>query len=258
MNDALYIAATGMQTHQKSVDTISNNIANLNTAGFKKSKVSFDDMVYRDLASAEAAVAGGVRVMQGSGVSVASIVKSFAAAELRRTDTPTDLAIRGDGFLEVTGADGQAMFSRGGTLTIDKDGMLATATGELLRPDIHVGKDVQQLVIQADGHVMARGPGEKRLAEVGRIEMVRFADLSGLEAIGSNLYRASARSGDPISGVPGEDGMGTLVQGHLEASNVNLVEEMIDLMVAQRAYESSVKVIQASDEMLAMSNSLRK
>jgi flagellar basal-body rod protein FlgG len=250
MNDALYIAATGMQTHQKSVDTISNNIANLNTAGFKKSKVSFDDMVYRDLASAEAAVAGGVRVMQGSGVSVASIVKSFAAAELRRTDTPTDLAIRGDGFLEVTGADGQAMFSRGGTLTIDKDGMLATATGELLRPDIHVGKDVQQLVIQADGHVMARGPGEKRLAEVGRIEMVRFADLSGLEAIGSNLYRASARSG--------EDGMGTLVQGHLEASNVNLVEEMIDLMVAQRAYESSVKVIQASDEMLAMSNSLRK
>jgi flagellar basal-body rod protein FlgG len=258
MNDSLSIAATGMHMQQKGVDTISNNLANVNTPGFKKGRVSFEDLVYRDLAGAAAATEGGQRLWQGSGVGMASIVKSFIAGELKKTDAPMDLAIRGEGFFEVVSLDGTPAFTRGGTLTIDKDGLLATATGQPIKPSIHIGNDARGVAIEPDGRVMVRtGSGDEPF-EAGRIELVRFADTSALGALGGNLYRPSERSGEPIYGRGGEDGFDTLAQGFVEGSNVNLVEEMVDLMVAQRAYESSVKVIQASDEMLAMSNNLRK
>jgi flagellar basal-body rod protein FlgG len=260
MNDSLYIAATGMHMQQKGVDTIANNLANVNTPGFKKGRVSFEDLVYRDLSSGATAAldsGAGQRLWQGSGVGMAAIFKSFIAGELKKTDRAMDLAIQGDGFLEVVGQDGAAAFSRGGGLSVDKDGFLATADGHALKPSIHVGADAKEITIQADGRVMVRRDQGDAI-EAGRIDLVRFSDTSGLVALGGNLYKASERSGDPILGRPGEDGVGTLAQGFLEGSNVNLVEEMVDLMVAQRAYESSVKVIQASDEMLAMSNNLRK
>jgi flagellar basal-body rod protein FlgG len=260
MNDALYIAATGMQMQQKSVDTISNNIANINTPGFKKGHVSFEDLVYRELGGAVpgAGAAPGGRLLQGSGVALAAIVKSFAAAELKQTSAPMDIAVKGDGFIEVSDADGSVAYTRGGTFSVDKDGFLVSPGGYALKNPIRIGSDVKDMSVESDGRVLVRTGSQDALVEIGKIELVRFADASGLEALGNNLYRPSERSGDAIAGLPGEGGLGTLAQGFVESSNVNLVEEMVDLMIAQRAYESSVKVIQASDEMLAMSNNLRK
>ncbi|HZV64526.1 MAG TPA: flagellar basal-body rod protein FlgG [Telluria sp.] len=260
MNDSLYIAATGMHMQQKGVDTIANNLANVNTPGFKRGRVTFEDLVYRDLSGAPASLDSGSapRLLQGSGVGLASIFKSFAAGELQKTDGPLDLAIQGDGFLEVVGADGAPAFTRGGGMMVDKDGFLASAGGLPLKPAIHIGLDAKQITIKPDGHVLVRTTDQGDALDVGRIDLVHFTDSSGLAALGANLYKTSDRSGDAIVGHPGEDGVGTLAQGFVEASNVNLVEEMVNLMVAQRAYESSVKVIQASDEMLAMSNNLRK
>jgi len=259
MNDALYIAATGMHSQQKSVDTIANNLANVNTLGFKRSKVSFEDLVYRGMQPGGPVQAGGAGTLwQGSGVGIASLAKVFAAGELRKTDQPLDLAIDGAGFIEVSAPDGSPAYSRGGSLTVDRDGMLASAEGYVLKPGIHVGVDAEQLTIQPDGRVLVRAAGQAEAGEVGRIELVRFADTDGLSALGGNLYRPSERSGDAIHGKAGEDGLGRLAQGTVEASNVRLIDEMVGLMAAQRAYESSVKVIQAADEMLAMSNNLRK
>lgn len=260
MNDSLYIAATGMHMQQKSVDAIANNLANVSTPGFKKSHVSFEDMVYREIARAgnPGAAQGAPDLWRGGGVSMAQLSKVFTAGELRKTEAPFDLAIAGDGFLEVTLADGSAAYSRGGTLSVDKDGFLTLADGRPLKPALHVGADLQNLVVKADGQVLAQGRGQAELAEVGRIELSYFADPAGLVALGANLYQPTARSGDAAYGRPGEQQLGTLAQGHIEASNVNLVNEMVDLMAAQRAYESSVKVIQASDEMLGMSNNLRR
>ncbi len=260
MNDSLYIAATGMQMQQKSVDTIANNLANVNTPGFKKGRVSFEDLVARE--ADRAAAADGAQatpsLWHGGGVGLAALAQVFTAGELKKTDAPMDVAIQGDGFVEVALADGSSAYSRGGSLVVDKDGFLATADGHMLKPGIHVGQDAQEVKVQPDGRVLVRGRGQDTAGEVGRIGLARFADTTGLLALGGSLYQPSPRSGDAIYGQPGEDGLGTLAQGYVEASNVKLIEEMVDLMVAQRAYESSVKVIQASDEMLAMSNNLRK
>ncbi len=259
MNEALYIAATGMHAQQKSVDTIANNLANVNTPGFKKGKVSFEDLVYRTMKGAAASNGASERLLQaGSGVAVQSLLKDFAAGELKKTDAPMDLAIRGDGFIEVLMDDSGTAYSRGGSLLVDKDGLLATADGHVLKPGIHIGQDAREISITAEGRVLVRMRDQGQEIEAGRIEMVRFADNSGLEAAGGNLYRSSERSGEPIMGRAAEDGVGSLAQGYLEASNVRLIDEMVDLMAAQRAYESNVKVIQAADELLAMSNNLRK
>lgn len=260
MNDSLYIAATGMHTQQMNVDTIANNLANINTPGFKKGRVSFQDLVYREAAQSALLQEGqaGGNLARGTGVGVLSLAKLFTGGELKRTDAPLDIAIQGDGFLEVTLPDGTLAYSRGGALQVNRDGMLTTSEGHLLKPGIHVGFDYKDISIKADGRVHVRGRDQKEATEVGRIELVNFSDLLGLAAMGDSLYRPSERSGDAIYGRPGEDGWGTMAQGFIESSNVKLVDEMVNLMVAQRAYEMSVKVIQASDEMLAMSNNLRR
>lgn len=259
MNDALYIAATGMHTQQKSVDTIANNLANVNTPGFKKGHVTFQDMVYQELGRLPLNAGQPAQpVWHGGGVGMFSLSQVFTPGDLKKTDSAMDVAIQGDGFIEVSLTDGAVAYSRGGSLTVDRDGFLATADGHALKPAIHVGTDAKEVVINAGGRVMVRGPGQTESSEVGRIELTHFADTTGLVALGGNLYQPSERSGDAIYGKPGEDGLGTLAQGFLESSNVKLIEEMVDLMAAQRAYESSVKVIQAADEMLGMSNNLRK
>ena len=260
MNDALYIAATGMHMQQKNVDTIANNLANINTPGFKKGRVSFQDMVYRELSHAAPTgdAQGTPSMWQGSGVGIASLSKLFTSGELKKTELPLDLAIQGEGFFEVSAEDGTHAYTRGGSLMVDKDGFLSSGDGHVLKPAIHIGPDAKDIAIHADGRVLVRTADHGEAIEVGRIELAHFADTSGLVGLGGNLYKPSERSGDAIYGRPGENGLGTIAQGFVEGSNVKLVEEMVDLMVAQRAYESSVKVIQASDEMLAMSNNLRK
>ncbi len=262
MFDALYIAATGMQAQQLNVDTVANNLANVNTTGFKKGRVSFSDLVVRDaarVAGAEAdrgLLAEPARV--GAGVGIAGLAKLFDMGDLKKTESPMDLAIQGDGFLEVTLPDGATAYSRGGTFKVNRDGLLATQAGHALKPGLSIPENAEAVMIGGDGRVQVRVAGQATPMEVGQLQVVRFANPQGLLSQGDALYRSSEASGEPISGRPGEDGLGTLAQGFLEGSNVKMVEEMVNLMVAQRAYEASVKVIQASDEMAAMANGLRK
>lgn len=260
MNDALYIAATGMQSQQLNVDTIANNLANVSTPGYKAGRVSFQDMVYRGLGHLPSpdAPLGATALQQGSGVAVALLSKLFSYGELKKTDSPLDLAIQGDGFFEVTLADGTSAYTRGGSLQVNADGFLATVDGYALRPNIHMGTDAKGIQISTDGKVIAQLGGSSKAVEVGRVDLVMFNDPSALTPLGQNLYKASDRSGEAIAARPGEEGCGTIAQGFVEASNVKMVDEMVNLVVAQRAYEMSVKVIQASDDMLAMSNNLRR
>lgn len=261
MFDALYIGATGMQAQQAHVDAIANNLANVNTSGFKKNRASFTELVVSAAAPGRGAAAeGGVFALAstGAGVQLGAAAKAFDPGELKKTDMPLDLAILGDGFLELALPDGARGYARGGTLKVNADGQLATQAGVPLKPGLTVPENTEALVISSTGRVQARVPGQAAPLEIGQLELVRFANPQGLLPQGGNVYRASEASGDPIGGRPGEDGMGTLAQGFLEASNVKLVEEMVNLMVAQRAYEASVKVVQASDEMLGMINGLRR
>jgi flagellar basal-body rod protein FlgG len=258
MFDALQIAATGMHAQQLNVDAIANNLANVNTVGFKKAQVNFSDLVTRSASpAAEEGLASDTSI-RGTGVAVASIVKSFDAGEVRKTDSAYDITIAGDGFFEVVTPDGSRAFARGGTLKVNGDGQLATLAGHVLKPGLSIPENVETLSIAVDGKVSVTTPGRSAPTEIGQIDLVRFIGPAALDAVGDNLYRATSASGEPIAGRPGVDGMGTLRQGYLEASNVKLVQEMVNLMIAQRAYEASVKVAQASDEMLGMVNNLRK
>ena len=264
MFDALYIGATGMQAQQLNVETIANNLANTNTVGFKKGRVGFSDLMVREsnrLAqpSAEDLRSGAMAPQRfGAGVGVSSVGKVFDAGELRRTEAPFDIAIRGDGFLEVTMPDGSHAYTRGGSLKINSDGLLATQAGHPLRPAIAVPHNAQSLAIGADGRVLVKLANEAATLDAGQLELVRFTGAGQLAALGDNLYRATEASGEAIGARAGEDGAGTLAQGFLESSNVKMVDEMVNLMLAQRAYEASVKVVQAADEMLGLVNNLRK
>jgi flagellar basal-body rod protein FlgG len=264
MFDALYIAATGMNAQQQNVDAVANNLANVNTVGFKKSRVSFFDLVARDASqTAAAGVDGPLGPLDetqrvGVGVGITSISKVFDAGDIKKTDSPWDVAISGDGFLELVLPDGARAYTRGGTLKVNADGLLATSSGQALKPNIAIPDNAQSLVIAPDGKVTVQVPNQAAPIELGQLEVVRFANPAGLTAEGDNVYRSSAASGEPIMGRPGDEGLGSVRQGSLEGSNVKMVEEMVNLMVAQRAYEASVKVIQASDEMLGMVNSLRR
>jgi flagellar basal-body rod protein FlgG len=264
MLDSLYIAATGMQSQQTQVETIANNLANVNTQGFKKGRVIFTDLFSREaqrqsaiMLDAGAGVIGPTQRL-GAGVGIASLNRMFDLGDIKKTESPFDIAINGDGFIEITLSDGARAYARGGTLKVNGDGLLADLAGHPLKPALSISDDAQNLAILSDGRVQVRLPNQNNAVEIGRIDLVRFTNPGALVSLGDNLYRASDASGEPIIARTGEDGVGTIQQGFLESSNVKLVEEMINLMVAQRAYEASVKVAQASDEMLGMVNSLRK
>ncbi len=264
MFDALYIGATGMQAQQLNVDTIANNLANVNTTGFKKARVSFSDLVAKDSARAASSpveadagfISQGLRL--GAGVGVASLSKLFDMGDLKKTDSPFDVTVQGDGFLEVLMPDGSSAYTRGGTLKVNKDGQLATLAGYALKPGITVPEDTQSLILQPDGRVQARVANQASAMDIGKIDLVRFASPQGLLAEGDNLYRSSSASGESISVRAAEDGAGSLAQGYLEGSNVKMVEEMVNLMVAQRSYEANVKIVQAADEILGLVNGLRR
>ncbi|QNB08843.1 flagellar basal-body rod protein FlgG [Herbaspirillum frisingense] len=265
MHDALYIGATGMQAQQLNVDTIANNLANVNTTGYKKGRVNFSDLVVSGgqplLPSAAVDGNGGIfgdAYRTGAGVGIANLGKLFDLGDIKKTDSALDVAIQGDGFLEVTMPDGSHAYTRGGTLKVNADGLLATQAGYPLSPGIAVPSNVKSLTIGTDGKVTLVTADQSTPVEAGTLAMVRFTSPGMLNAQGDNLYRATDGSGEPIAGKPGEDSMGLVQQGFLEGSNVKMVEEMVNLMVAQRAYEASVKVVQASDEMLGMVNNLRR
>lgn len=270
MLDALYVAATGMQAQQLDVDTIANNLANLNTTAFKKSRISFTDLVtlerVRQTHAAGTGRSGGVDETgplaavprMGAGVGIASVAKLFDAGVISQTNSQWDVAINGDGFLSVSMPDGSTAYTRGGTLIVNSDGLLATQSGQPLKPGLAVPANATGMTVGGDGSVSVTVPGQSGAVKLGQLQLVRFANPAALLAQGDGLYSESDGSGEPIAGDAGQDGIGTLQQGALEGSNVQMVDEMVNLMVAQRAYEASVKVAQASDELLGLVNNLRK
>jgi len=263
MNDALYIAATGMQTQQSAVDTIANNMANANTPGYKSGRVNFQELMYRDPASARPGLAtqpgaADVGLSQGSGVGVAALVKSFAPGAVSSSANPMDLAIKGDGFVEVQTADGGTAYWRGGTLQVTADGWLATAQGQVLKPQIRVDNTAgTSVTVASDGRVTSHRAGAPDV-QIGQLSLKVFANEPGLRPLGDSLYQPTQASGDALAVRATDDGAATFVQGAAEQSNVVLVDEMVNLMMAQRAYEMNVKVLQTADELLGMSNNLRK
>ncbi len=257
MHDAFLIAATGLHAQQQQIESISNNLANLTTPAYKRSRVTFGDLV-QPARPHGADPLPGVSTPQGAGVALVQHQRVFEAGELRRTAEPLDLAIQGDGFLEVALPDGARGFVRGGTLKVNADGLLATAAGWALKPGIGIPEEAQALIVSTTGRVQVQMSHQARPVEVGQLELVRFTQPGGLAALAGNLYRATEASGEPIGGRAGEAGLGTLVQGALEGSNVKLSDELVQLMVAQRAYEASIRVIQVADEMQGLVNGLRR
>lgn len=258
MIESLHIASTGMHAQQTQVDVIANNLANVNTTGFKKSKVSFEDLMYREIQRAGTPTAVRADQATGAGAAVADVTKVFSVGDAKKTDAPLDLAIRGDGFFEVMLPDGGYAYTRTGTFKIDNEGQLVNSDGYVLSPAVQVPVDAQDIVFGADGTVRVKLVDERELVEIGRLELARFVNPGGLGAMGDNLYLPTHESGDVIYARPGEDGAGTLAQGYLEASNVEMVEELTNLILAQRAYEINSKVVQAADELLSIVNNLRR
>lgn len=257
MNDALFIAATGMQTQQTNVDTIANNIVNASTPAFKRSVVSFTDMVTaqsQPVGTARQGGAIGPVPVTGIGVGLARVGRAYDAGDLKKTDSQYDVAMNGDGFIGVAMSDGTKAVTRGGTLKVNADGMLATQGGLALQPGIAIPENALSLTIGPDGRVQVTLPNQAAPQDVGQLELVRFANPDQLTPLGDNLYAVTDAAGESTS----SDGVGTVQQGYLEGSNVRMVDEMVNLMLAQRAYDASVKVIQTSDEMLASANNLRR
>jgi len=256
---AFSTAATGMTAQQMMLDVVANNLANVNTTGFKRSQINFQDLLYISLLEPGTEVASGINTPSGleigSGVRPASTVKVFTAGELQNTGKALDVAITGEGFLQVTMPDGSLRYTRDGALQKGPDGQLVTTTGHLLEPSITIPTDAVSVDIGKDGGVNVTDPSGTQ-SVVGNIELARFPNPSGLSSEGDNLLAENEASGTPITGLPGENGFGTIQSGFLEKSNVQLVSELVNLITAQRAYEINSRAIVAGDEMLRTANSL--
>jgi len=258
---ALWTAASGMTTQQINIDNIANNLANVNNAGFKKSRVNFQDLLYQELRPAGAVTATGIShptgIQIGLGSNVVATEKIFSQGNFQETGNMLDIAIEGDGFFQVTLPDGNIGYTRAGSFKINSDGDIVTPEGYLLEPTINIPENATSISIGTDGTVSVTLPGEAEVSEVGNIELARFINPSGLKSIGNNIYLQTGASGEPTTGVPGEDGMGSIAQGVLEMSNVNVVEEMVNMITGQRAYEINSKAIQTGDQMLQIVNNLK-
>jgi flagellar basal-body rod protein FlgG len=256
MNESMYVAATGLQAQQLTIDTIANNLANINTYGYKTGHTNFLELMNVDTSHANGTVAPGSPL--GIGVTVDSVSRDFTPGALVQTNSPMDVAINGVGFFEVTLADGTHGYSRGSTFQITKDSYLATATGNVLKPAIHLPPNVAAITVGTDGTVSVQSTAQATPTTVGQLELANFANPSALKEVSSGVFAPTEASGQPTYAKAGTQGLGTVVQGSLENSNVSMVNEMVNLMVAQRAYEMSSKVAQASDEMMQMANNLRR
>lgn len=258
MNGVFQIGATGLHAQDRALNVIANNITNMNTAGFKRSGVHFSEMIGPRLPAdaAAGATSAGSGPESLFGVSSEQSTRIFSDGELRPTGNPLDLAIQGEGFIELVGADGQTRLWRGGTLRVNEDGFLAGAGGLQLKSAISVPEGATALTIDAAGEVKAQIPGETSARSIGHIDLVLVRNLDALTAQEGGLYRAAADS-DVVAAEPGERG-GQFVQGSLELSNVELTDEMVQLMMMQRAYAASAQVVQAGDQLMAIANGLKR
>lgn len=259
---SLYTSASGMLANQLYVDSISNNLANVNTTGFKKAKVEFQDLLYQTMVEPGSSTSDGVRLpgslQVGLGVKTAGNVRSFQQGSLLQTGNELDVAIQGEGFFVVRMPDDTRAYTRDGSFKVNADGLIVTADGHYLDPQIQVPPDSSNLIVGPDGRVTVTLRGDDQPTEIGQLELATFVNPAGLRSLGQNLYQSTDASGNSAIGAPGANGSGTLAAQFLEGSNVQLVEEMVALIVAQRAYEISSKSIQVSDEMLQNANNLKR
>lgn len=260
---AMYTAATGMIAQQTNIDTIANNMANVSTTGFKKSRVNFQDLLYETIKAPGGQTASGINIPEGiqigHGVRPASIAKLYTPGSLIQTGNEFDMAIEGEGFFMIEMPDGTQTYTRDGSFKRSEDGRLVTADGYELSGGITIPNDALSVSIASDGTISARIAGQTTTSQIGTLELVRFSNPAGLDAaLGRNLLMETDASGAAITGNPGIDGNGTIAQGFLENSNVQTVEEIIAMIIAQRAYEASSKVIQTADDMLQVANNIRR
>jgi flagellar basal-body rod protein FlgG len=259
---ALNIAATGMLAQELNVEVISNNIANMNTTGYKRQRAEFQDLLYQNLERAGAAssdagtvVTNGIQI--GLGVRTGSVYRIMQQGNLQQTENPYDLAIEGRGFFHIQLPDGSDAYSRAGSFQLSPTGEIVTPEGYTVAPGITIPQDATSVSISKTGQVQASLPGQSAPQVIGQLELSSFFNEAGLESQGDNQFKETASSGPPTTGLPGATGFGTISQGFLETSNVNAVSEITNLITAQRAYEMNSKVISAADDMLQATNNLR-
>ncbi|MDI6827748.1 MAG: flagellar basal-body rod protein FlgG [Armatimonadota bacterium] len=259
---SLWTAATGMAAQQLNIDVISNNLANVNTPGFKKSRVDFQDLLYQTIRAAGTTEAQGSMVptgiQVGLGTRPAAITRIFSQGDFQQTNNPLDLVIEGDGFFQVLLPNGSTAYTRDGTFKLDAQGRIVTADGYPLDPEITIPAEATSISIGSDGTVSVTLAGQTTPQELGQIQIAKFINPAGLNNLGRNLLLPTAASGEPIVDTPGLNGLGTIAHGFIEMSNVKVVEEMVNMIIAQRAYEVNSKAIQTADDMLSIANNLRR
>ena len=259
---SLWTSATGMQAQELNIDVISNNLANVNTSGFKKSRAEFQDLLYESMrpagaaSSADTTIPTGVQL--GHGARPSAVQKMFSQGDFQNTENELDWAIEGDGFFQIELPNGETSYSRCGEFKLDADGRIVNADGFLLVPQLTVPTDTVSITVGMDGTVSVIQADDPVPSEIGTIQLARFVNPSGLRSLGRNLFVPTEGSGDEIVGTPGQDGFGTIAQGFLEMSNVSVVDEMVNMITAQRAYETNSKVIQTADDMLQIANNLKR
>ncbi len=260
MDPSLSTAATGMKAQQTRVEVISNNLANVNTTGFKRSRAHFEDLLYQTVEGAEQTQGSDVsstqEVQVGRGTRLAAVQRVESQGPLEQTGRPLDMAIEGEGFFQVQLPNGQLGYTRDGSFTISQDGTLVTNGGYAIVPGISIPSDATNLTVSRGGVVSVTLVGSPEGVEVGRVELARFANSPGLRAMGENLFQETASSGPPTLGFPQENGFGRILQGTLEGSNVEIVQEMVEMITALRAYEINSKAVSSAEEMAEIANSL--
>ncbi|MBJ7549110.1 flagellar basal-body rod protein FlgG [Marinomonas ostreistagni] len=258
MHSALWVAKTGLSAMDRQLSVISNNLANVSTTAFKKDRAVFENLMYKTLRAPGGLSAQNTELPSGlqlgAGVRVTGTQKNFEEGDYNVTDRQLDVAIQGGGFFQVIQPDGTTAYTRDGQFQLNSNGDLVDSSGLLIEPGITIDSDVVEITIGEDGVVSVLRAGETDTEEVGALTIANFINPTGLNFLGSNLYQETTASGAPIVGVPGQDGLGTLSQGMLESSNVNSIEELVNMITTQRAYEMNSKVISAADGMLSFVN----
>jgi flagellar basal-body rod protein FlgG len=251
---SLWIAKTGLDAQQTQLDVISNNLANVNTSGFKRSRAVFEDLLYQTLrqpganSSQQTNLPTGLQI--GTGVRPVATERIFSQGNLQQTSNSLDVAINGQGFLQVQLPDGTTAYTRDGSLHLDNQGQIVTSSGYAIQPAITIPTNAQSITIGNDGIVTVTQPGQANATQVGTLQLANFINPAGLESKGENLYTETQSSGSPTTSTPGNNGMGTISQGYVETSNVNVVEELVNMIQTQRAYEINSKAVETSDQML--------